>query len=703
MFTTVDQFYNDFRIKNNQFPNETVLNRGIMRLKREIRELKSVLDCILGKGVEPWHEDKVYEIDEYVSYNGIIYRSNLDSNVAMNPQTSGFWDQMSIETVKSRNQAFKFIEHISDGKRRRYETPFQMDSTPAVFADGLLLSPTKFTWDSGGIDLRSPVGNLKPVTIIAGLSYEAVTVQPKQVFTAEDQQWHFETRFQLSSPAIFVDGLYCTEGFIFGSNFVDFDEPLKEGTVVCVVNGAVGGVDLYSAQDIDAMLSRHYTKDETYNRSEIDSEILNNKNAVLNDPSLAKSAETYTKPEVDALVSGIDVSDQINALLDTKADKAESLSGYGIKDAYDKGSIDVKLQSKLDVINFNAANILDAIRDAEGPGTGLNADTLKGIKPEQFVRRDRPSDVALAFGVRGDSTKLDLNANGDVEVVRSHGPDVDLSYDFLNELNAKGSIVIIEGDFKGVWWDDIRNFGIQEPELYHWVIEVHPLFSGHQFDFVPKTYGDGFLFKAWKEEGASGTFSYGFLDSSVVKLYSVAKLDNGLFQDVPAHYILKGYRNNISVKFNRNQGDAPISASSFLWDPENQRMDQQEIEIPEVHAPNILDDNALSIIQEPILHEEDSTNLIQTVPQDHITLRYEANEYMDEDDYWIRVRGGVPNQAVRVDIANGSLISTPAAFDALGELVFSVRGLDPLEFGPTITIESSRCYQLSITPKVKKA
>ena len=705
MISTIDQFFNDYRIQNNQFPNETVLNRGIMRLKREIRELKSLVDCLLGKEIEPWHEDKVYEIDEYVSYNGIIYRSNLDSNVAMNPQTSGFWDQQDIESVKSTNKAFKYIEYVSDGVQRKYETPFLMDSTPAVFADGALLSPTKFTWDTSSIELNNPVGNQKFVTIIAGLSYEAVTVQPKQVFTAAGNQWHFETRFQLSSPAVFKDGIYQTSGFIFGVNYVDFDDPVPDGTVICVVNGTQGGVDLYSKQEMDEILGRYYTKNETYTRNEVNSQILNSKNAILTDPTLAKQSETYTKTEVDGIIASIDITDQVTSALGTKADKADTLAGYGIQDAYDKSTIDLKLQQKLNSADFNSENILSKIRDAEGEGTGLNADTLKGIKPEQLVRRDRSDYMTGQLTVRDINHSLELPANGDVQFVRPLDRDGtnEATYDYLNELSAKGSVIIVEGDFKGTWWDDIRNFGVLEPELYNWVVEVQPLFIGSQFDFVPKTYGDGFLFKAWKEQASTGHFSYGYLDDNVVKLYSITKLKNGLFQDAPAHYVLRGYRKTVSAKFVRNQGDNPVAPSGFTWDYEDQMMSSGTPEVPQVETPALADDNALEIITAPILHETDNTtNLIQTVPQQQHHLQWYGKDHMDGlSDYWIRVRGGVPNQEVQVKISNGSLITNPSVFDSIGELFISIRGLDPFEVAPTVTIESERCYPLAVTPAIK--
>ena len=66
MFTSFDTFFNNYRIKNNSAPNETVLNSGLLRLKREIRELKSYIDLIVGNEIETYNPEKPYEIDENV-------------------------------------------------------------------------------------------------------------------------------------------------------------------------------------------------------------------------------------------------------------------------------------------------------------------------------------------------------------------------------------------------------------------------------------------------------------------------------------------------------------------------------------------------------------------------------------------------------------------------------------------------------------
>jgi len=85
MFVTLEDFFNNYRIKNQQQPNETVLNRGMMRLKRETRELKSLLDILLGNDIEPWDINRIYEKDEYIQHNDLIFKSKVNTNYQNEP------------------------------------------------------------------------------------------------------------------------------------------------------------------------------------------------------------------------------------------------------------------------------------------------------------------------------------------------------------------------------------------------------------------------------------------------------------------------------------------------------------------------------------------------------------------------------------------------------------------------------------------
>lgn len=92
MFVTLKDFFDNFRIRNGDKPNETVFNRPLFRLKREIRELKSIVDILSGVAIETWSASKYYERDEYVTFRDKFYRSTIDGNVGHQPNESAtYW------------------------------------------------------------------------------------------------------------------------------------------------------------------------------------------------------------------------------------------------------------------------------------------------------------------------------------------------------------------------------------------------------------------------------------------------------------------------------------------------------------------------------------------------------------------------------------------------------------------------------------
>lgn len=101
-FTTLEQFYRDYRVKNGMIPSEDVLNKGPMRLKREIRELKSLSDIAIGNELPSWNRSIRYEVDEYVYFNNNIYKSLADGNYNYQPDKySGFWQKIDVVSLKS--------------------------------------------------------------------------------------------------------------------------------------------------------------------------------------------------------------------------------------------------------------------------------------------------------------------------------------------------------------------------------------------------------------------------------------------------------------------------------------------------------------------------------------------------------------------------------------------------------------------------
>ncbi len=110
MFCTLDEYYQNYRVKAGQVPNEVTLNRGPFRLKREIRELKSVQDVILGNDIEQWNPNKYYETDEYVTYDGVVYRSRIDGNYNLTPGVSADWVKIEIVSLKDLLRRIEALE-----------------------------------------------------------------------------------------------------------------------------------------------------------------------------------------------------------------------------------------------------------------------------------------------------------------------------------------------------------------------------------------------------------------------------------------------------------------------------------------------------------------------------------------------------------------------------------------------------------------
>lgn len=110
MFCTLEQYFEQYRVRNDQPPSETVLNRGPFRLKREIRELKSLSDVVIGNDLETWNPNKFYEQDEYVQYNGKIYKSRIDGNNDKTPGVANDWELIHIVSLRELLERVEALE-----------------------------------------------------------------------------------------------------------------------------------------------------------------------------------------------------------------------------------------------------------------------------------------------------------------------------------------------------------------------------------------------------------------------------------------------------------------------------------------------------------------------------------------------------------------------------------------------------------------
>lgn len=182
MFVTLKEFFDNFRIRNGDKPNETVFNRPLFRLKREIRELKSVLDILTGVPIETWSTVKFYERDEYVSYNGGFYRSVIDGNVGNQPDQSDKWVLEQISAggssipkfrIKTVSNGYSTVDTDFDGR-----TLLRVDSSNN--ASITVTKPASEDFVGLTLTIRKVSGDSSTLTINAGSN---VTISPSDLTT----------------------------------------------------------------------------------------------------------------------------------------------------------------------------------------------------------------------------------------------------------------------------------------------------------------------------------------------------------------------------------------------------------------------------------------------------------------------------------------------------------------------------------------
>lgn len=546
MFVTLEDFFNNYRIKNQQQPNETVLNRGLMRLKRETRELKSILDILLNGDFDTWDSNRVYEKDEYVKYNDLIYKSRIYTNYNHTPfrEDSTNWEIITLESLGTEGKG-KFLskEFTATEGQTVFVLPFNMDGTPMVYVEGILLDSDKYIkTDNITITLSMPANAGEKVIISSGVTYETSLVLPRQSFTSTGQT-NFECSFNLKSPSVFIDGILQNEStYTWANQTLIMNSSVSSGKIVVVANGNILGDEIYNIPQIDDLLDLKRNISDSYSISEID--------ALIDD----KSSITY----VDGLIDGLET---------VKADKSTTLNGYGIDDAYTKTEIDDQLNLKLDLSEYSDENILTKIKSIDGIGSGLDADLIQGLTPDKFIRSDvfdeKQGNLELykIFDVDKRNTIVfdieDLVYPG--IYVTSYKPASD-SY-VTNEVYTDGNtghvMVVKEGYFKGQWEPTLNGtFGITEYYLYNWVVTVTPTLIGYEHDYN-KDFGNGHTpftgfdnTLTWNENQSE--YHYGYIEGNVVKLESIHR--NGTSRiDIPARYHLIGILKTFSSYEQINQ------------------------------------------------------------------------------------------------------------------------------------------------------
>ena len=712
MQTTLNNFYSEYGIRNGQAPNETVLNRGLLRLKREIREIYSILQIIQGKPIEEWNPDKIFELDEYVQYKGAIYKSILDTNYSMYPDGSeGAWEAVSFDTLKHSNVAFEHNYITATEGQRKFNVTFRIDALPMVFVNGILISPDNYTWDSKSVTLKSAVALGRVVTVVTGIAYESERICARRQMIASAEQYTFTVPFDLVTPSVFVNGVLISEDeYTYTKTSVTLNVPAQSGDVIVICNGALSGVETYTQAEVEELLKQYALKNTVYTKTEVDNALKTTKQQILADNSLAKTKDTVSKTQLQDSLNNFYTAPTVDKKLEAKANKAESLSGYGIKNAYTKSEIETKLNTKLNKSDFNRSAVMNLIQNNTEDGTGLNADTLQGLTAPQFMRTDAKTTNAGGIVVYNSQTETTASAeicptgtDPNTYISRSLGNGFRKTSKVVNTGTSNGMFFICEGDFYGTYWKNLHQFGCVNPEDYQWTVTVGLCGTGREFDFVPKGYGIGSLFKAFSigsSDTKNGAYTYGFVDNNVLKTYAYVKTSVSNFVKTYGHFQLLGIRKEFCTYVNGTQfvddGDTtPLTKYHFSrpYDMTDSEFEQHTTKAiangATPTAPAVNSDNALTVVNGDLTH-------------DNSTITYNSKEVLPKQpNVWLSSDTISASTPIQCTLYNGpaqkivdsisatgdiEVIKQDMQFSSLGDLSFVIQAKNPFRTNGVVKI-----------------
>ena len=712
MQTTLNNFYSEYGIRNGQAPNETVLNRGLLRLKREIREIYSILQIIQGKPIEEWNPDKIFELDEYVQYNGAIYKSILDTNYSMYPDGSeGAWEAVSFDTLRHSNVAFEHNYITATEGQRKFNVTFRIDALPMVFVNGILISPDNYTWDSKSVTLKSAVALGRVVTVVTGIAYESERICARRQMIASAEQYTFTIPFDLVTPSVFVNGVLISENeYTYTKTSVTLNVPAQSGDVIVICNGALSGVETFTQGEVEELLKQYALKNTVYTKTEVDNALKTTKQQILADGSLAKTKDTVSKTQLQDSLNNFYTAFAVDKKLEAKASKAESLSGYGIKNAYTKSEIETKLNTKLNKSDFNRSAVMNLIQNNTEDGTGLNADTLQGLTAPQFMRTDAKTTNAGGIVVYNSQTETTASAeicptgtDPNTYISRSLGNGFHKTSKVVNTGTSNGMFFICEGDFYGTYWKNLHQFGCVNPEDYQWTVTVGLCGTGREFDFVPKGYGIGSLFKAFSigsSDTKNGAYAYGFVDNNVLKTYAYVKTSVADFVKTYGHFQLLGIRKEFCTYVNGTQfvddGDTtPLTKYHFSrpYDMTDSEFEQHTTKAiangATPTAPAVNSDNALTVVNGDLTH-------------DNSTITYNSRElHPKQPNVWLSSDTISASTPIQCTLYNGpaqkvvdsisatgdiEVIKKDMQFSSLGDLSFVIQAKNPFRTNGVVRV-----------------
>lgn len=725
MFTDFETFFKDYRIKNNAAPNETVLNVGLLRLKREIRELESLYKIICQQDIEEWNPEKAYERDEYIQYGKIYYKSLVDNNVGNDPHyAENYWELVDLYKKGDNNTTvdhFHYISYIAEQGQTTFVVEDKaLEGVPCVFVDGILIERTEFTYESWTLTFPIGLQSNQVVVLIFGIAYDMGIISPASEQYALKDQTRFTTTFDLTSPHVHVNGvLLSRRDFKYGRNWVDLLNPCDAGDVIMITNGSTVGLeDYYTKSEINGFIENVWTKDESYSKEQTDAEIDKLEEQIYTDDNIAKTTNVYTKNEIDNFLVNKVSTDAFEELRSNKADKSDTLAGYGITNAYVKHEVDALLLDKVSKNEFTAETIFNILGDDNVTALKLNASSLGGIPADRYYVMDQFQTINDGFyclpsnstNVHSITMKFNESTDlPDLRVASRENTYAEVKGRIFNSFNSKDLIVNIQGGFKGTFAVDIKSMGIVNPQDYNWTVHVEPIIIPRQlkFDFMPKDYGFGYKYNGFYEttEVQCSCFM-GTVVDNIMKCWAYAEISANVLREWQAAYHLQGIHKSISTNLYYNQGQGnldyfmPVHADKDEFD--NAVAEAGEPQVPPVIRPS--EDNGMDWLNTIVLESLSNHYYQHSMPSVYQPIiMVEDTVVTDLDPVEITIIGGIPNGTFDYELTGlATLVTSTHNFNRRGEAILAIQANETTTGTATLTIKGDNIKESSVTFELKK-
>ena len=719
MFTSFDTFFNNYRIKNNSAPNETVLNSGLLRLKREIRELKSYIDLIVGNEIETYNPEKPYEIDEYVKYRGYCYKSLIDVNISNDPEKSQFWKKFDLPSLKELQlkDSFHYLHFKATEGQTQIELPTTDPvGTPCVFVEGILLDRSEYYIEGSFINFYKALLGTETISVLYTMAFESGYVLPSTEIVAEKDQYIFNTDFDTYYASVFKNGILLSPSeYEIGKNKITLEVPCKANDKVKIVAGTLAGVqDVVSDSKLKRVLEDYYTKSEVYSKEETDSELDKLEQQIYTDSNIVKSSDIFTKSEHRNFLNEKVSRDVFNSELQLKANKATTISGYNIKDAYTKTEINDLLDKKTTDSDLTGKEIAKRLNSLYGDETPISVTKISGKTIHDLVQQNNQAAFTKQVQISGnDNQAISLKAGfsdeyPELSVKRRENSYNEEKAQIINGITSKDKFITIQGDFKGIFEVQIQKAGIVHPENYNWTVQVIPgsIPVKTKFDFVPRGAGFGLTQKAFYEDRqVDASHFYGFVSENVLKCYSFAELGTEL-KEWPAHYVLTGIHKTLSTNIYLNQGEQNdyIKFPAESQDEFNEAV--SEISLEEIKQGSAYDKNALELLDSELDESSSSVSYTPKKPW-FFTPEMVAEKYVisGTEEVQVTVMKGLPGSDVQISttgdiviVNEGSLPVNSRSFklDSNGELFFKITSTKPFTKPGKVSLVSALNASCSI-------